>query len=249
MPGPITGGTLFSPIYDTSNEEALREKARQFDLTRQYTQEQADRAFGLSKQQFGEQQRQFNTGQSNYEAQVLAQQNASKQAGAGLSSLLNTYNQTYAQNRAENESRYNQMLGIADQTTGQQAADIRSSYGKQAASGMQNLQRLGMQNTTLAPTMKAGIQREESNSLNRLADTMQGTKLGIIASHKTDRELAPDSTLLQSAMSNINSQGGVYGMGALGNVFSGGSAPVAGTPGVATALPMASNPYGTGMKY
>jgi hypothetical protein len=167
--------------------------------------------------------REFDIGQRNYEQQLADQKAAAASMGTGLSNLVNEYNRAYAQSRADNENRYNQMLGIADKTTGQQQADVISQFQKGQASGMQNLQRLGMANTTLGASLQQGVQREQSAALNRLADTMQQTKLGIIGSKKTDRELAPDSTLLQAALSQLG-QTGAYGTGALGGVFGGTSA-------------------------
>jgi len=155
------------------------------------------------------------------------QQTASQigQAGASaLSNLIGSYNKAYKSARAANEARYQQMLGITDQTTGQRAADIRTAYGQQGADMMQNLARLGMANTTVAPTMQLGVQREQQSALNRLADEMQGTKLGIME-RRTDQY--PDVNLITSLASMFGQgigQSGGDGSGlakmlsALGNV-------------------------------
>ncbi len=189
----------------------------------------------VEREKLAEQRRQFDVGDYWTNKQWTAQQEAAKQVGAGLGSLVNEYNRAFTEAKAGNEARYQQMLGIADQTTGQQQADVRSAYGKQSATGMQNLQRLGMANTTLAPTLQQGIQREESASLNRLADSMQQTKLGIIGGKKTDRELAPDSSIIQAYLQAASSTGptgaGLMG-GSLGGLKYGSGS------GVATALPV-----------
>jgi len=122
---------------------------------------------------------------------------------SGLQSLVQNYNTAYGQAKAANEARYQQMLGIANQTTGQRAADIRSSYGQQSANTMQNLARLGMSNTTVAPTMQMGIQREQQAALNQNADQMQQTQLGIIGGRKDDY---PDLSSLQSIIAGIGTQ-------------------------------------------
>ena len=97
-----------------------------------------------------------------------------------MDEMVKEYNRAYGEAATGEEQRYQQMLGIVDATTGQRAADIRSDYGEQQASSMQRLARLGMANTTVAPTRGMGYQREKQSALNRLADEMQQTKLGII---------------------------------------------------------------------
>lgn len=125
----------------------------------------------------------------------------------GLQSLVANYNTAYGQAKAANEARYQQMLDIANQTTNQRAADIQSSYAGQSANAMQNLARLGMANTTVAPTMQLGIEREKQSSLNRLADEMQQTKLNIINSRQDEY---PDLSSIQSIIAGVGSQ---YGQG------------------------------------
>jgi len=156
------------------------------------------------------------------EAQLRAQigptQQQIGQITGGLGSLVQNYNQAYQQARSANEARYNQMLQIANQTTNQQAADVRSSYGQQQANMMQGLARTGMANTTVAPTMQMGIQREQQSSLNRLADTMQQTKLGIME-RRTDAY--PDQGGLMQAIQSIGGGiGGGQGMAAIAQLLS-----------------------------
>ena len=95
----------------------------------------------------------------------------------GLQGLVGQYNVAYGQAREANEARYQQLLDISSQTTGQREADIRASYTGQGADIRQQLSRQGMAGTTIAPTMQMGVQREQQSSLNRLADQMQQTKL------------------------------------------------------------------------
>ena len=131
----------------------------------------------------------------------------------GLQSLVSNYNQAYGEAKAANEARYQQMLNIANQTTNQRAADIQSSYNQQSSDAMQQLARLGMGNTTVAPTTQMGIEREKQDSLNRNADQMQQTKLNII----NQREDAyPDLASLQSIIAGVGSQyGGTSGLSAM----------------------------------
>lgn len=85
-----------------------------------------------------------------------------------------------AEAKSANERRYQQMLGIAAKTTGQRGIDIRADYAQREASAMQQLTRQGMRGTTVAPTLGMGFEREKSSALDRLADLMQQTKLGIM---------------------------------------------------------------------
>jgi hypothetical protein len=139
---------------------------------------------------------------------------------SGMESLVNNYNQAYGEAKSANEARYQQMLNIANQTTNQQAADITSSYGQQSSNAMQQLARLGMGNTTVAPTMQMGFEREKQAALSRNADQMQQTKLGIMERRK---DAYPDLSALQSTIAGVGSQyGGGTGLSAmlqaLGNV-------------------------------
>ena len=143
--------------------------------------------------------------------QYAAQQQSAQLAAGGLANLVNEYNQSYAQAKGEYEQRYQQMLGIAQNTTGQQAEDVRSQYAQQSANGMQNLQRLGLGNTTVGNTLNLGIQNQQSQALNRLADQMQQTQLGIIGGKKTDAELAPDNSAILAALKQAQQTSGVYG--------------------------------------
>ncbi len=88
-----------------------------------------------------------------------------------------------------NEARYQQLLGIADATTGQRGKDITSDFANQQSMAMQNLASLGLANTSGASTIRGGFGRKKNEALDRLADTMQQTKLGIIE-RRTDA--APD---------------------------------------------------------
>ena len=126
-------------------------------------------------------------------SQVMAQQRALRQQQAfapfgapspgvtgGMQSLVEQYNRAYQQALQRSRQHYRQMLGTVEQTTGQRAADIRTAYGQQQSQMMQQLARQGMAGTTIAPTMQMGIARERESSLNRLADLMQQTKLGVM---------------------------------------------------------------------
>ncbi len=81
---------------------------------------------------------------------------------------------------AASQAKYQEMLGVAGETTGQRQADIRQDYASRAADITQQQSRLGMSGTTVGTSLRGGVEREKQSSLNRLADTMQQTKLGIM---------------------------------------------------------------------
>lgn len=130
--------------------------------------------------------------------------------------ILGKYNEAYGEARASNESRYNQLLGITDATTGQRLNDITSAYDQQQADAQQRLIGLGMGNTTIAPTLGMGFEREKQASLNRAADEMQQTKLGII--ERRD-DMFPDLASLQGVLGATSSAFGTRGIEAMLQAF------------------------------
>ncbi len=137
---------------------------------------------------------------------------AAAEGGSSLSSLVNQYNTAYTDARTANEQRYQEMLGITDQTSGQRQADIRQDYLGQQSDMMQQLARLGMGNTTIGANLGAGVQREMQGSLNRAADTMQGTRLGIME-RRTDEYPSNEIILAlaqQLGQSSGTGQGGMF---------------------------------------
>jgi hypothetical protein len=123
---------------------------------------------------------QFNWEQRRYWSEREREQQEWGITQGAMDQMVREYNRAYGIAATGEEQRYQQMLGIAEETTGQRAADIRADYTEQQSNAMQRLARLGMANTTVAPTMAMGYQREQQSALNRLADQMQQTKLGII---------------------------------------------------------------------
>ena len=171
------------------------------------------------------------------------------EAVSGVDRLVESYNQAYSEARGANEARYQQLLGITDQTTGQRAADIRSDASEERSDLQQGLARTGLSNTTVSPTLTAGVRRREQESLNRLADQMQGTKLGIIERRE---DQYPDSASLQASLSGLSEGYGGKGVSALynalGNVQQGGGGggvtPAAGVYGAPTSQSAAAGAAG-----
>ena len=73
-----------------------------------------------------------------------------------------------------------------------------------------------MANTTVAPTMQTGINREKQASLNRVADQLQGTKLGIIERRQDEY---PNANVIMSLASMLG-QGGGAGASSMANALS-----------------------------
>lgn len=130
----------------------------------------------IQTRQLKEQQRQFDLKYGLYKDLMAGW----SQQNTGLNNLLNQYNQAYNEAKFKNEQKYNQMLGVVDSTTGQQRADTISNFQQRQADEMQNLARLGMANTSGASTLKQGVARDQQSALNRLADQMAQTKLGVM---------------------------------------------------------------------
>jgi len=97
-----------------------------------------------------------------------------------LQNMINQYNQAFQLARTQNEQKYQQQLSAVGQTSGQQRTDVLNQYQQQRSSAMQNLARLGMANTTIAPTLQSGIQREQQGALNRISDQELAAKLGVM---------------------------------------------------------------------
>jgi hypothetical protein len=127
-----------------------------------------------------EQQRQFNTKLGFYKDIFAKQAETAGKTTTGLDALINSYNTAYSEAKAQNEAKYQQQLGIAGQASGQQRSDVLSQYQQQRSNAMQQLARTGMANTTVAPTLQSGIQREQQSALNRVSDQELATKLGIM---------------------------------------------------------------------
>jgi len=163
-------------------------------------------------------QQQLAQEQWDWQKQIYgAQAKAARQGAAGLTGMIGQYNQAYGAAKDANERRYQEMLGITDQTTGQRMADIRRDYEGQSADAMQQLSRLGLANTTIAPTMKMGVEREKQASLNRAADALQGTKLGIME-RRTDEY--PKSDIILQLAQMLGQGGGGAGVGGIVNALS-----------------------------
>ena len=130
----------------------------------------------FQREQLGQQQSQFEAQMGLYQ-QILGQQ---QQGRTGLTGMIDQYNQAFQQAKAANEAKYQEALGVVSTNTGQQRTDVLSQYQGQRANAMQQLARVGMANTTIAPTLQAGIQREQQGALNRVSDQAMQARLGVM---------------------------------------------------------------------
>ncbi len=126
--------------------------------------------------QLEQQQGQFESQMGLYQ-QILGQQQTGR---TGLTNMINQYQQAFQQAKTANEAKYQEALGVVGSNTGQQRADVLSQYQGQRANAMQQLARVGMANTTIAPTLQAGIQREQQGALNRVSDQAMQARLGVM---------------------------------------------------------------------
>lgn len=123
--------------------------------------------------------RRLGGGQSDWEQQYLTQERT-RQAQQRQSAIFGQMQEQSRTAEAASQAKYQEMLGVAGETTGQRQADIRQDYASRAADITQQQARLGMSGTTVGTSLRGGVEREKQSSLNRLADTMQQTKLGIM---------------------------------------------------------------------
>jgi len=129
---------------------------------------------------------------------------------------IREYDTAYNEAKEANEKRYEEMLDIADRTTDQRAADIRTDYASGKSAAQQDLSRRGLGNTTIAPTISTRYDREMQSALNRNADEMQQTRLDIME-RRTDAY--PDRGMLMEILRQYGLGTGQVGGGSSGGVM------------------------------
>ncbi len=134
------------------------------------------------------------------------------QMAEGIEGLVDQYNRSYGEARTANETRYQEMLGIADRTVDQRSADIQGAYGQQSSNIMQRLARQGLAGTTIAPTMRTGVEREKQAALDRSKQQLAGTRLGIMERREDEY---PSSDIIMSLVNAFSQGGGGIGAGGI----------------------------------
>jgi len=153
--------------------------------------------YGLGGQhELTEQAREFNAKYQLYKDIFEQQKSAYSQQG-GIGSLIDQYQKAFAEAKFANEQKYQQQLGAVSQTSGQQRTDVLSQYQQQRSNAMQQLARTGLANTTIAPTLQSGIQREQQAALNRVSDQELAAKLGVMQNFEYKY---PEQGITQSAI-------------------------------------------------
>lgn len=144
---------------------------------------------------------------------------AAGQVGESLTGLVDQYNTAYGEARAANEERYQQIIGISDATVDQRSADIQGAYGNRQADVLQRLARTGLSNTTIAPTMTAGIERDKQAALDRSKQEFAAQRIGV---RERREDEYPSSDIIMALVNQFSQGGGGVGAGgiakALGNL-------------------------------
>lgn len=84
----------------------------------------------------------------------------------------------YADILARYQQMYDRNMGMLRDRGKQEAADIRSGWANRETQGMQDLVGRGLAGTTIAPTMKAGYQRNMNADLGRLDERLRSEMVG-----------------------------------------------------------------------
>lgn len=114
-----------------------------------------------------------------------------------LQDTMNEYKAKIDEANAANEARYQEGRGILDDRYGrnmkeinrlgaQQARDIRADASRAKGAQTQDLTRRGMSGTTSAAVAARGVDRDKSDALNRLGDTVAQNRVN------TDTQLSGD---------------------------------------------------------
>ncbi len=78
------------------------------------------------------------------------------------------------------QGRFQEMMNVLNQRTGQRGEDIRGSARGRSAAISQRLARIGMGNTTVGTSLRGGVERDMQAELRREADAGVGARLGVL---------------------------------------------------------------------
>lgn len=117
--------------------------------------------------------------------------------------LIAEYQKAYAEAKAENETRYQESLGLLEGQGETGKSDIRKSYAANQGSIYSNLVSRGLSGTTILPTMQTGNVESMNSDLARLQESINAQKLGVIQGRE---DTYPD----QSALLNLIQTLGAY---------------------------------------
>ncbi|MFH1724307.1 MAG: hypothetical protein ABII00_06760 [Elusimicrobiota bacterium] len=178
-------------------------------------------------------------GEGSFAAQYMARvalrnQQAARAGGGvgGMGGLFGQFADAWQQARAANESRYGDILGqygdmykrVMANLQGlgeQERKNIGQRFTERTSDSMQDLVSRGLRGTTIAPSVKQGLAREQEGVLAQLAETLRreqigydtgltGQKLGFME-RRTDAY--PDMNLLAQLATMLGRGGGGGGWG------------------------------------
>lgn len=108
----------------------------------------------------------------------------------GYQDRSNQYQQTAAGNRDDllngYDSRYQRGMGLLQGQGLQEKNDILRQYGELASSNQQDMVNRGLTGTTIMPTMRMGIEREQQAALSRVNERLQNQALNVDSSLSGD---------------------------------------------------------------
>lgn len=98
------------------------------------------------------------------------------------------------------DARYQRGMQNLEGLGNQEKIDVQRQFGELAAANQQDLVNRGLTGTTIMPTMRQGILREQTDALSRINERLQNQRLGLDASLSGDG-LSAQERLGQSILS------------------------------------------------
>jgi hypothetical protein len=92
--------------------------------------------------------------------------------------LLNSYDQGWDPISQGYQQRYGRGMGYLEGMGNQQKKDLNSQYDNLQTQVAQQMQQRGLANTTVMPSMQAGVERERSDARGRLQEQLNRERLG-----------------------------------------------------------------------
>lgn len=152
--------------------------------------------------------------------------------GGPLSGVMQQYQDAFDESKKANEDRYQQGvggyqnrydrgMGYLDQLGRQEAKDIGQDYDNLQSRVDQNMVSRGLTGTTIAPTMRMGVQREYGGAIGRLNERLANQRLNTDAQLSGDllgfverrEDVGPDYNQMLALMQAVGAGGDGSGAG------------------------------------
>ena len=140
------------------------------------------------------------------------------EAGEGMTGLVDQYNMSFQEAKDANESRYNDMLGIADAGQDVRSGEVNRAFAGRESDMLNRLKGIGAANTSIASTQKMGIERERQNALDKSKMSHDDRRLGIMERRTDDY---PENDIILQLAQMMGQSGGPGGVGGMVNALSG----------------------------